>query len=142
MIESRWTEAQLSTIAEMLKLGKSYNDIAYEMHSTKNAIVGVVWRKKLRSLRPPPPSKPAKKPTNYRILAQPKKLKVSKPLPYEMPVAHRLAVWPPTHGFCQNIIGEALAHPPLCCGLPVVQERSYCAQHCAANYTPNPNRTL
>ena len=138
----RWTPDRLDKIKLLREQGKTYSEIAFIMHVTKNAVIGAFERyigfgeKKARL--PPKP----KKPPNYIIKSPDRrgghhgnKGKHSAPLPVESVHVSKPVSFPPESGHCLSIVGEA--RELRCCGLPVAHERSYCHDHCVAYYVPN-----
>jgi len=144
--QTRWTPKQIKAVETMLSEGKSYTEIAFEFHSTRNAIIGLIHRKKMQKLKPPKITvpKPAKKPPNYTI-DKPnrrggdhgKKSKHCAPLPVESVTIRKAVPWP-SEGICRAIQGEP--KNKLGCPNKLVLGFSYCEDHMKAHYVPNKPR--
>jgi len=105
-----WTPEKVEELTKFWASGLSASEIGRRMGITKNAVVGKVRRLNLAMRRAPaPPKRPASVVTLERLKAD-------------------MCSWP---------TGEP-GHPDfMFCGIPAVEGKPYCSEHCARAYIPS-----
>lgn len=114
-----WTEQRVKRLTELRARGWSSQQIAADLGTGRNAVVGKISRLRLPLPAKPAPVKPAPKPR------EPKPEMTGDPVPF--------LDTGPWH--CRALFEQkGPAGELMCCGMQVEPGRSYCAPHCDLYY--------
>ena len=130
-----WSNDRIELVIKMIKLGLSTTDIAENMNTTRNSIIGICTRRNILLNGRRTSWKEAQK-TDVHITKERPLLRNLKcqPLPPERKIDHKpLSLMQITGKQCRYIIGEP--RNMTCCGKPIMKS-DYCPMHYQICYVP------
>lgn len=127
-----WNKDHVEQIRRLLGEGKTYSKIAHILHSTRNAIIGLAHRHKLKSLVRPSVRMNTKISEIPNKIAYVKKFNKHRVVKDDEP---RGLPHPVREGLCKWIMEEEATINSTQCGWPVVKGTSWCSAHHAIVFT-------
>ena len=148
-----WTELDKATIKGMWEAGDSASLIADRLRTTRNAIIGLVFRNKWVSpnqhgIRPAKPAGKVKRVVPYNVMKRVSRASSPTPQPpmeadpepsiddLAIPIEQRRTMMQLTARTCRWPVGDTKSPDFFYCGAEPQEGESYCGPHCRRAFTP------